>query len=544
VLALAELFFSVLSALIPPCYNKCRMKSCKNKLALLSALPFLGLLTPEGTKCQNPPERSHQERFAPAAQSMEKAESELTAKLEANPKDAALLSSRGLLRLQLSKQSDALADLQEATQVAPTNAQFEINLAYGLLMNLKFKESVAEAQKAVALEDRSYAAHGLLGRALLASGGPAKEAIEQLQRSLELYPNQTDLRFELVNALRQEKDFPVAGVQLRILKDQLPPGDARLEYAQGMLSADLGYPQAAVASFRRALELNPGSQVVRQDLGAALIRTGKWSEAAEVLGPLAASQPNSYQVAYLNALALQNSQHSKEAEVEARRALALDANSADAHTLLGLTLSSQSRFDEAITELTRAVEIAPDSFDAEFYLGRTRYARSDTAGAAAALQKAVSLRPEDPEARFLLGTILEVSGEREGAIRQYKELQRISPNDARGYLGLGGILGKGGELEEALVQLRKARALDPSSFEANMDLGRTLAKAGKVEESIEFLREAAKKSPDSPEVHYQLALSLQRAGRRAEAAKEFAEVDRLNRQRRGESGMGIGNPKP
>ncbi len=520
------------------------MTSCKNKLARLVALPLLGLLAPACARCQNPPERSHQERFAPAAQSMEKAESELTAKLEVNPKDAALLSSRGLLRLQLNKQDAALADLQQAAQVAPTSAQFEINLAYGLLVNLKFKESIAEAQKAVGLEDRSYAAHGLLGRALLAGGGPSKEGIEQLQRSLELYPGQTDLRFELVNALRQEKDFPAAGVQLRILKDELPPGDARLEYAQGMLSADLGYPEAAVASFRRALQLNRNSQIVRQDLGAALVRTGKWSEAAELLGPLAVSQPNSYQVAYLNALALQNSRHSKEAEAEASRALALDANSADAHTLLGLTLSSQGRFDEAISELTRAAEIAPDSFDAQFYLGRTKYARSDTAGASAALQKAVSLRPEEPEARFLLGTILEVSGDREGAVQQYKELQRLNPKDARGYLGLGEILGKNGEIEDALVQLRKARELDPSTFEANLSLGRMLAKAGKVEESIGFLREAAKESPESPEVHYQLALSLQRAGRKAEAAKEFAEVDRLNRLRRGEAGMGMGNSKP
>jgi len=504
----------------------------------------LAWLLPVRVSCQETAERSHEERFAPAAKNMEKAERELTAKLEADPKDAALLSSRGLLRLQLNRQSEALADLKQATEAAPTSPQFAINLAYGLLINRRVEASIAEARKAVALEDRSYAAHGLLGRALLASGGSSQEAIEHLERSLELAPDQTDLRFVLVSALRQEKDFPAAGVQLRILKDELPPGDARLEYAQGMLSTDLGYPEAAVRSFRRALAINPDSQVVRRDLGAALMRIGKWSEAADVLGPLAESQPSSFQPAYLHALALQNSQHPKEAETEARRALQMDANSADAHTLLGLSLSSQSRYDEAIDELARAAEIDPHSFDAQFYLGRTRYAQSDTAGAAAALEKAVSLRPPDAEARFLLGTILEVSGDRVGAISQYKELQRVNPNDARGYVGLGGILEKSGDLEEALGQLRKAHDLDPSNFEANMALGRTLAKAGKVEESIGFLRQAAKASPESPEVHYQLALSLQRGGRKAEATKEFAEVERLNRQRRGEAGMGMGNSKP
>jgi len=519
----------------------------REKRSLRHIAPLLlGLIAPLRALSQITGERelSHQERFAPAAKSMEKAESDLTAKLAANPKDASLLSSRGLLRLQLNKGPEGIADLRLAAEAAPANAQLRINLAYGLLLNQKLEESIAEARTALAMEDKSYAAQALLGRALIATGGDSKEAIEHLQRSLDLYPDQTNLRFELVNALRMKKDFPAAGVQLRILKDQLPPGDARLEYAQGLLSADLGYPEAAVASFRRALQSNPNSLTIRQDFGAALVRMGKWIEAASVLGPLALARPDSSLVAYLNALALQNSQHSKEGEAEARRALVLDSRSADAHTLLGITLSSQGRFDEAISELGRAVEIDPNSFDAELYLGRSRYARSDTAGAAAALRKAVSVRPEDAEARFLLGTVLEVAGNQDGAIAQYQELQRISPNDPRGFVGLGGIFGKTGRNEEALAQLRKARELDPANFETNMALGRLLAKTGNLEESIRFLQEAAKQSPQSPEVHYQLALSLQRASRKVEAAKEFAEVDRLNRERRGATGLGMDSPRP
>ncbi len=254
---------------------------------------MLALIAPLCALAQTTAELSHQERFAPAVKALEKADGELTAKLTANPRDASLLSSRGLLRLQLNKALEGIADLRMAAEAAPANPQLHINLAYGLLMNQKLEETIAESRKALALEDKSYAAHALLGRALLASGRDPKAAIEQLQISLDLYPDQTDLRFELVNALRKQKDFPAAGVQLRILKDQLPPGDARLEYAQGLLSADLGYPEAAAASFRRALQTNPNSLAVRQDFGAALVRMGKWREAASVLEPLAVARPNS-----------------------------------------------------------------------------------------------------------------------------------------------------------------------------------------------------------------------------------------------------------
>src|SRR5713226_672500 len=153
--------------------------SLRKETHLLQLVPLLlALIAPLRADCQDAPELSHQERFAPAAKNMEKAESELSAKLAANPIDASLLSSRGLLRMQLNKVPDAIADLRAATGAAPSNAQLHINLAYGLLLNQKLEESISEARKALALEDKSYAAHALLGRALIGSGADPKEAIE------------------------------------------------------------------------------------------------------------------------------------------------------------------------------------------------------------------------------------------------------------------------------------------------------------------------------------------------------------------------------
>src|SRR5262249_40291175 len=154
-------------------------------------------------------------------------------------------------------------------------------------------------RKALALDDKNAAAHALLGRALVGlptNDAVLKEGIDHLQRSLAIYPDQPDLRFDLVTALRKSGDYAAAGVQIRILKDLVPPGDPRLEYAQGMLSADLGYPEAAAASFKRALMANPNLIAARQNLGAALVRMGKWDEAAATLAPVAQAQPRSFEV--------------------------------------------------------------------------------------------------------------------------------------------------------------------------------------------------------------------------------------------------------
>ncbi len=90
----------------------------------------------------------------------------------------------------------------------------------------------------------------------------------------------------------------------------------------------------------------------------------------------------------------------------------------------------------------------------------------------------------------------------------------------------------------------KAAELNPNNFETNLALGRLLSKTGDFGESIRYLQLAATEAPESPEVHYQLGLSLQRVGRRAEAAKQFTQVDQLNRARRDASRPGMETPKP
>ena len=512
------------------------MSDCMRFSFLKSALPRIAsavlLLTTPPVRAQQKPEASHRERFAPRAEALQKAELDLDAKLAAHPDDPHLLSERGLLRLENNRTDDALVDLRKVSDLAPADPQMLTNLAYGLIRAGQDSEAADAARKALNLNANHAGAHALLSRILIGSDSTAKEGIEHLQRSLEIFPDQSSLRFDLVNALRKIQDYVAAGIQLRILKDSLPPGNARLEYTEGLMFADLGHSEAAVASFRRALATDPDFLPARQDLGAALIRTGKWSEATGVLAEVATAQPDSFSVAYMYALALQNSGNATTAEAQARRAISLNQNSADAHTLLGIALSSQSRFAEAIAELERAVVLQPGSFDAQLYLGRARYGLSDASGAAQALQKAVAIRSGDPEARFLLGTVLEITGDKDGAIAQYRELQTISPQDPRGYLGMGSLLSKYGQNDDAVQQLEHAQSLDPANFEANMALGRVLAKNGKFAESIPWLEEASHERPESPEVHYQLALSLQRAGQPDRAAREFAEVDRLNQQQR------------
>lgn len=511
---------------------------------LLSAALFLAVPALGGAQQQ--PEASHVERFTPQEVRWQRTEQETSAKLAKNSNDSAALYERGTARINLGRVGEAVGDLREAARLDSKSADDRAGLAYGLWLLGQPQEALAAAQAALALEPNHAPALSYAGRILLESGGNPREAAGYLERAAAIQAEDANLRFDLFTALRQSNDVARANAQLRLLKAILPPSDPRIYYGDGLMEVDRGNLGQAIQAFQKALQANPRYAPARYDLARALVQSEKWPEALVVLDSLVRDYPRSFMAAYFRALALQNS-HQEESEQQARRAIELGPDSADARTLLGIVLAGRGEHGEALKVLEEAARLDPRSYDAQLYLGRTRYALRDLAGAAAALRAATELRPEDPEGRFFLATAFESLGDAKGAEQQYRELVRMRPQDARGYTGLGNFQAKHGQLQEAAAALRRAHELDPANFEATLALGRTLARLGQLEEALGLLREAARMMPESAEAHYQLGLALQRTGKPEEAKKEFAAVDRLNREYRSRSGgmdAPPGPPKP
>jgi tetratricopeptide (TPR) repeat protein len=289
--------------------------------------------------------------------------------------------------------------------------------------------------------------------------------------------------------------------------------------------------KSAISGFQEALRRDPNLAGAWQDLGLAYIKLNRWAEAAETFAELAKRQADSSDAAYFYALALFNSGRAAEAEKEARRALRLNAGDASALTLVGIILAARGDSSaEAVEALTQAVALAPASFDANFYLGRVRYTLKDYAGATQSLRAAVKLNPKHAEARFFLGTALEAAGESPAALAEYQQLIEIDPQSAMGQIGLGALLVKQGKTDDAISALKRAISLDPKSFEAHWALGRALILAEKFNDAVASLQTAVALAPDRSDAHYQLGLALRRLGRNDEAAREFALVEKLNRE--------------
>ncbi|OLE52473.1 MAG: hypothetical protein AUG51_17945 [Acidobacteria bacterium 13_1_20CM_3_53_8] len=504
-------------------------------LALFYLLSSARVLLGQAAPAPNPTpvaERSHVERFSSPRMRDERAETEATKKLAANPNDTEALRTRAYARMGLQRYPEALEDLRRALAVEPNNATVKANYGYVLWKLGRRAEAVTQEREAVKLDEKNFTAQYQLGRFLMFSGGEQnlREAATHLRRALEIDPRQTEIRFDLLAVYRTLGDTAQAIAQLNLLQDSRPT-DPRVVYVDALLASDRGDLNAAITGFRQALRQDPTLYGAKQDLGLALIKLKKWGEAEDVFADLAREQSDSVEIAYFNALSLFNTGRSADAEREARRALRLDAGAAAAHALLGIILAARGGHDaEASDALTQAVALDASSFDARFYLGRVQYAMQDYANAVKSLRAAVSLDQRNAEARFFLGTALESAGDSEAALTEYQELTRIDPNSAMGQVGLGALLVKQGKIDDAISALKRAISLNAHSFEAHWALGRALILAERFSDAIEPLKVAVTLIPDRADAHYQLGLALKRAGRTEEAAREFAEVERINRE--------------
>ncbi|HZI18970.1 MAG TPA: tetratricopeptide repeat protein [Pyrinomonadaceae bacterium] len=477
-----------------------------------------------------PPQRTHVERFSTPEMLAERAEAEAERKLAADPNDVEALDARALARMRRGRYGEAYEDLRRAVALKPQSAELRASLGYALWRLGRVTEAVASEREALRLDGKNFTAHYQLGRFLLRTGDPAHlpEVASLLARAVELDPRQYDVRFELIETYRRTGDVAKALAQLDLLQDARP-ADPRVTYVAAILAADRGDMEAAVSGFLKALRQDANLYGVRQDLGVAYVKLGRWKEAVEVFSELVRREPQSVESAYLHALALFNSGRGGEAEAEARRALRLNAGAAEAHSLLGIILASRGGGSaEAAESLQQAAALDPSNFDARFYLGRVLYAARDYEGAVRSLREAVALKPKHAEARFFLGTVLEAAGDSASALAEYQTLAAAEPESAYGLLGTGALLVRRGKLDEALAALNRAASLAPSDFEAHLALGRAHALKEQFAEAVSALERAVSLAPDRADAHYQLGLALRRLGRTEEAAREFRIVERLN----------------
>jgi arylsulfatase A-like enzyme/tetratricopeptide (TPR) repeat protein len=165
--------------------------------------------------------------------------------------------------------------------------------------------------------------------------GDLAGAVATLKRALALNPADTDTAALLGAYLNEAGRAREAAAVLAVYADRKDP-DLDVLMARGAALAQIEHTQEAIATFDRALAIDPSNAAAKANLGTVSLGINDYVRARALL----------------------------------EEALALDPDVSRAHNALGVIAAETGHPDEAIAHWKRAVELNPREWDTLFNLGK------------------------------------------------------------------------------------------------------------------------------------------------------------------------------
>lgn len=260
-------------------------------------------------------------------------------------------------------------------------------------------------------------------------------------------------------------NIPAGGM----VKINTPAVDMYRQFDHAAELADKGLDAAALVEWRALVAANPDDARIRNNLGAALTRTGSFEEAISEFEKALELNPQ-YNLVHGNlASALMKAGRTEDALHQFQMALESYPESADLHNDFGSALEATGQLELATREFARAVELNPRFSEAHNNLGLSLLSTGQREQASLAEQEfktAISINPRFAEAQNNLGTLYGQRGNDAEAERLFREAIQSNPALAKALVNLGATLASESRFVEADAMIRQALQVEPGNKEA------------------------------------------------------------------------------
>jgi tetratricopeptide (TPR) repeat protein len=334
------------------------------------------------------------------------------------------------------------------------------------LKDKKYQEASLEFRNAVQIDDRSAPAHWGMARAYLGMG-QAQQAIEELERTRQLDPNNLEARTELGNicmvAYQSSKNSKWKDEATQLYQEvlQRDPNNIEGHILKGTVLFANGDRQGALAELNHAVELNPNRVESQLGLARFYSQTGDNAKAEEIY------------------------QH----------ALSIDDTSSLAHLEYARFLTGQNQMDKAEAQFRRAVEVDPENRDAHrtlvsFYIQQKQLDRAEqAANALAALDK------DKAEGTATMGDFYSQIGRTDDAIRLFQETVSKFPDYLAAHYRLAELLLQKGDIAGASAQADEVLKKNQNDKQALLLRARVHLGKGDAKNAVEDLKQVLKQEP-------------------------------------------------
>jgi serine/threonine protein kinase/tetratricopeptide (TPR) repeat protein len=217
------------------------------------------------------------------------------------------------------------------------------------------------------------------------------------------------------------------------------------------------------------------------------------------------------------------------AKAAAEKALQLDDNLAEAHTMLGdVYFFYDYNLPGAGREFKSATQISPNSAFARAFYGWYLVSMKRFDEGMAEGQRARQLDPLSSETNFLLGQSLYLAKRYDLAMNQLRATLGLDPNFWVAHDELGWVYEQQGDLPRAITEFQKARELEPNVAEPLASLGRGFALSGQTAKAQQVLDQLKQMSAQSHITPYNVASIYAALGDKDSA---FAELEKAYQER-------------
>ena len=230
---------------------------------------------------------------------------------------------------------------------------------------------------------------------------------------------------------------------------------------------DLGRKEEALASYDKALEINPENDKAYFNRGIVLDDLGRKEEALASYDKALEINPDKEEAYYNRGNVLDDLGRKEEALASYDKALEINPENDKAYFNRGIVLDDLGRKEEALASYDKALEINPDKEEAYYNRGNVLDDLGRKEEALASYDKALEINPDKEEAYYNRGNVLDDLGRKEEALASYDKALEINPNVDDFWNNKGVLLSRLGKKEEALECYIKAIRINANHEKAN-----------------------------------------------------------------------------
>lgn len=370
-----------------------------------------------------------------------------------------------------STASSSLADLKHAAAISPADAKAQARYGSALVEAGDTREGIQCLQRSITLNPHLTAAWHNLALAAEQAGWLDVE-LDARRHVVAAMPGLSGEWIKLgyvdlqLDRYAEAKKAFMRATAIQPVSSSTLVGLAASEFAEF-------HREAAIATLRRAIQVNPRSGAAYENLAAVLVEISRIPEAEDALRRAAAIESGSPSGRLALARLLASSP-ARAKQAEARRLLERLVAESDeaqlsdpmtqsaAHQLLGGLLQRQGDPAGAIDQLRRAIALDPNNIEAIGALGRRLAAQP---AAAAEGQKLLAQYKKAQELRARL--------------RDLKQRMESHPNEAQARLQYGQALLDQSSFGPAVWQLKESLRLHPGDRAARTMLNQALSGQGR-----------------------------------------------------------------